>query len=75
MRRAALGALPSAMAITFAVDDVTARRTPLPTIALADALHEMTGVATFTPPHPMFVTPIGAALTDPGLGGAKAPQP
>ena len=59
MRRAALGALPSAMAITFAVDDVTARRTPLPTIALADALHEMTGVAIFQPSHE-------AALVAPG---------
>ncbi len=39
---------------------------------LDEVVHDMTGVATFTPPHPMFVTPIGAALTDAGLDGAKA---
>jgi ethanolamine utilization protein EutJ len=27
-------------------------------------MEDMTGVKTFTPPHPMFVTPIGAAMQD-----------
>lgn len=29
---------------------------------IAEVVEEMTGVRTFTPPHPMFVTPIGAAM-------------
>jgi ethanolamine utilization protein EutJ len=29
---------------------------------IAGVIEEMTGVKTFTPPHPMFVTPIGAAM-------------
>ena len=29
---------------------------------IAEVVEQMTGVKTFTPPHPMFVTPIGAAM-------------
>lgn len=29
---------------------------------IAEVVEEMTGVKTYTPPHPMFVTPIGAAM-------------
>ncbi|MFM8319866.1 MAG: ethanolamine utilization protein EutJ [Chloroflexota bacterium] len=31
-------------------------------LGIAEVVEEMTGVKTFTPPHPMFVTPIGAAM-------------
>ncbi|MFO7539755.1 MAG: ethanolamine utilization protein EutJ [Chloroflexota bacterium] len=31
---------------------------------IADVVAEMTGVNTITPPHPMFVTPIGVAMLD-----------
>jgi ethanolamine utilization protein EutJ len=29
---------------------------------ISEVVEDMTGVKTFTPPHPMFVTPIGAAM-------------
>jgi ethanolamine utilization protein EutJ len=32
---------------------------------LSEVVEEMTGIRTFTPPHPMLVTPIGAAMIDP----------
>jgi ethanolamine utilization protein EutJ len=31
---------------------------------LSEVVEDITGVKTFTPPHPMFVTPIGAAMID-----------
>ena len=31
---------------------------------IAEVIEEMTGVKTYIPPHPMFVTPIGAAMDD-----------
>ena len=31
---------------------------------IGDVVHDMTGVPTIIPPHPMFVTPIGVAMTD-----------
>jgi ethanolamine utilization protein EutJ len=31
---------------------------------ISDVVEEMTGIKTFTPPHPMFVTPIGAAMVN-----------
>ena len=31
---------------------------------IAEVVGDMTGVKTITPPHPMFVTPIGVAMTD-----------
>jgi ethanolamine utilization protein EutJ len=33
---------------------------------IAEVVEDMTGVKTYTPPHPMFVTPIGAAMYNRG---------
>ena len=33
-------------------------------LGISDVVEEMTGIKTFTPPHPMFVTPIGAAMVN-----------
>lgn len=31
-------------------------------LGISEVIEDMTGIKTFTPPHPMFVTPIGAAM-------------
>ena len=31
---------------------------------IGEVVHDMTGVPTVIPPHPMFVTPLGVAMTD-----------